>query len=180
MNNVEMKQCKKCKEQINKAAKKCPKCGSNQGMPIWLIVIIVIIVLGIFSGGGESENSTNSDSNNSSTHQQENIEYLKVTKDELDEALEKNAAAAKDTYINKYVEVSGKLGTIDSDLKYISLMSATDEWDFNGIHCEIRNNDQKEIVKTLTTDQEITIKGKITDVGEVLGYYLDITEIITE
>ena len=58
-------------------------------------------------------------------------------------------AAAKDTYINKYVEVSGKLGTIDSDLKYISLMSATDEWDFNGIHCEIRNNDQKEIVKTL-------------------------------
>ena len=59
-------------------------------------------------------------------------------------------------------------------------MSATDEWDFNGIHCEIRNNDQKEIVKTLTTDQEITIKGKITDVGEVLGYYLDITEIITE
>ena len=42
----------------------------------------------------------------------------------------------------------------------------------------IKNKEQKEIVKTLTKDQEITIRGKITDVGEVLGYYLDINEII--
>ena len=57
-------------------------------------------------------------------------------------------------------------------------MSSTDEWDFNGIHCNIKNKEQKEIVKTLTKDQEITIRGKITDVGEVLGYYLDINEIL--
>ena len=59
----------------------------------------------------------------------------------------------------------------------ISLVSSTDEWDLIGIHCTIKNKEQKEIVKTLTKDQEITVKGKITDVGEVLGYYLDITEI---
>ena len=104
--------------------------------------------------------------------------HIKVSKDDLDEALENNAAAAKDTYYKKYVEISGKLGTIDSDLKYISLMSSTDEWDFLGIHCSIKNEEQKNIVKTLTKDQEITIRGKVTDVGEVLGYYVDIIEII--
>ena len=124
------------------------------------------------------EEPSNGGSKNNSSQQQETIEYIKVSKDELDDALENNAAAAKDKYNNKYVEVTGKLGTIDSDLSYISLMSSTDEWDFLGIHCDIKNKEQKEIVKTLTKGQEITIRGKITDVGEVLGYYLDINEII--
>ncbi len=180
MNNAEKKQCKKCKEQINKKAKKCPHCGAKQGMPVWLIVIIVIVVISIIaSAGGNSEESSSGTSNgNSSSQTQETIEYIKVSKDDLDEALSNNAAAAKDTYNKKYVEITGKLGTIDSDLKYISLMSSTKEYDFNGIHCKIKNNEQKDIVKTLTKDQEITIRGKITDVGEVLGFYLDITEII--
>lgn len=181
MSKVETKNCKKCKEAINKKAKKCPHCGSKQGMPVWLIAIIVIFIIGIISGaGGNTEESSNSNSNSSSNQKSESIEYIKLSKDDLDEALENNAAAAKDTYNKKYVEVTGKLGTIDSDLKYISLMSTTDEWDFNGIHCNIKNKEQKEIVKTLKKEQEITIKGQITDVGEVLGYYLDITEILVK
>ena len=176
--NSETKQCKKCKEEINKKAKKCPHCGAKQGLPIWLIIIIVILAIGIISSlGGNSEESKGNDINNSSNQAPENIEYIKVSKDDLDEALENNAALARETYINKYVEVTGKLGAIDSELKYISLVSSTDEWDLIGIHCTIKNKEQKEIVKTLTKDQEITVKGKITDVGEVLGYYLDITEI---
>ena len=134
----------------------------------------------MFGGGSEEETlNSNSDSSNNSSQTTETIEYIKVSKDELDEALENNAAAAKDTYNKKYVEVTGKLGTIDSDLSYISLMSSTNEWDFNGIYCKIKNTEPKNIVKTLSKDQEITIKGKITDVGEALGYYLDIIEIIT-
>lgn len=184
-NNIKSRKCKKCKEQINKDAKICPYCRAKQGPPTWLIIIIAIFVLGILFGGDSDEESLDSNSNtnntnNTSTKVPETIEYIKVSKDDLDEALENNAASAKDTYKNKYVEVTGKLGTIDSDLSYIVLMSTTNEWDFNGIHCYIKNNEQKNIVKTLSKDQEITIKGKITDVGEVLGYYLNITEIITQ
>ena len=176
--NSETKQCKKCKEEINKKAKKCPHCGAKQGLPIWLIIIIVILVIGIISSlGSNSEESKGNDINNSSNQVPENIEYIKVSKEDLDEALENNAALARETYNNKYVEVTGKLGTIDSELKYISLVSSTDEWDLIGIHCTNKNKEQNEKVKTLTKDQEITVKGKITDVGEVLGYYLDITEI---
>ena len=180
MDNTGTKQCKKCKEQINKKAKKCPKCGSKQGMPIWLIVIIALVIIGIISNGENSEETSSGSSNNNSSQQQETIEYLKVSKDELDDAVEKNAAAAKDKYNNKYVEVTGKLVTIDSDLAYISLHSTTDEWDLVGIHCEIKNSKTRDIVKTLSKDQTIVVRGKITDVGEVLGYYLDIIEIVTK
>ena len=179
-NNTNTKQCKKCKELINKKAKVCPHCRAKQGLPVWLIIIIVVIVLVVLFGGGNEDAKDGGNNNNNSSQETETIEYITVSKDQLDEALENNAAAAKDTYNKKYVEVSGKLGTIDSDLSYISLMSSTDPWDFNGIHCSIKNNEQKNIVKTLSKDQEITIRGKITSVGEVLGYYLDIKEIIVK
>ena len=100
--------------------------------------------------------------------------------DELEDALENNAAAAQDTYKGKYFEITGRLGTIDSDLKYISLLSTTDDWDLVGVHCTIKNQATKDVVKTLSKDQTITVKGKITDVGEVLGYYLNIDEIIPQ
>lgn len=185
LKNEKTKKCKKCKELINKNAKKCPHCGANQKMPVWVIVLIVIVVIAIIGG---IENNSSSDSNNSQNNNTTNdttnnntskpIEYIKVSKDDLDEALDNNAALARETYNGKYLEITGKLGTIDSELKYISLYSNTKEYDFVGIHCKVKNNEQKEIIKTLVKDQEITVKGKITDVGEVLGYYLDITEIV--
>ena len=141
----------------------------------WLIIVIVIVTI---SNSSNDNNTTTSTSSSNYTEQTENIEYIVVDIDNLEDDLTNNAAAAKDKYKNKYVEIKGKLGTIDSDLKYISLLSITDEWDFSGIHCSIKSNEQREIIKTLNKDQIITIKGKITDVGEVLGYYLDIIEIL--
>ncbi len=45
--NQETKICKHCKEEINKSAKRCPKCGGKFGLPGWgkaLIVIGIILV----------------------------------------------------------------------------------------------------------------------------------------
>ena len=97
----------------------------------------------------------------------------------MEDALESNAAA-KDTYNKKNLEITGRLGTIDSDLKYFSLMSNTNDFDILGISCYIKNKDTKDVVKSLSKDQTIVVKGKITDVGEVLGYSLDIDEIIPQ
>lgn len=187
-----MKYCNNCGNEISEKSDVCTKCGkfvekqtvkADTKKKKWVVPLIIVLCfiffIGVFSGN-DSENNMLDNENNSTIQNQEKIEYIKVSKDDLDEALKKNAAAAKDTYINKYVEISGKLGTIDSDLKYISLMSATDSWDFIGIHCRIKNSKQREVVKTLSTDQNLVIKGKITDVGEVLGYYLDIIEIVVD
>lgn len=164
-----MKKCKECGAEISSSAKTCPNCGKKQTsiLKIIIILIIVIIIIAAIAGGGSSTENEVPD----------NITYTAVDVDTLDAALENNAAAAKDTYNGQYLEITGRLGTIDSDLQYISLLSTTDEWDLNGIHCTIQNDEQREIIKTLTVGDTIKVKGKITDVGEVLGYYLDITEI---
>ena len=189
--------CPNCGKEMQEGTEVCINCekkpnnsttSNNQNqkkkMPTWLIVVLVIIgilIIGSAMSNNEETTNENTSTNNTTTNTsttQQTIEYIKVSKDELDEALDNNAAAAKDTYINKYLEITGKLGTIDSDLKYISLMSRTDTWDINGVHCYLKNDEQKNLVKTLTKDQEITVRGKITKVGEVLGYYLDVKEII--
>jgi len=40
-----MKECKHCKEQIDKKAKRCPKCGAKLGMPGWVKALIVIGII---------------------------------------------------------------------------------------------------------------------------------------
>lgn len=173
--------CKSCGKEIASSAKNCPSCGAKNKKPfykaVWFWVIVVILLIAIASSGGTDENTSDS---NSSGQENRVIEYQKVLIDDLEDDLNNNAAAAKDTYNGKYLEITGRLGVIDSDLKYISLLSLTDEWDLIGIHCSIKNPATKEVVKTLRKDQTIVVKGKITDVGETLGYYLDIDEIIPQ
>lgn len=176
-----MKKCKECGEEISSSAKVCPKCGKKQKSLKGIIIatVLILIIIGAMAGGDNTNNSSNTPTSASTSTQKEpeNIEYITVTVDELNDALKNNSAVAKENYNGKYLEITGRLGTIDSDLKYISLLSTTDEWDIVGIHCTIKNDIQKEKVKTLSKNDTIVVKGKITDVGEVLGYYLDITEI---
>lgn len=42
MAKEETKKCKKCMEEINKKAKRCPKCGANLGVPGFVKVLIVL------------------------------------------------------------------------------------------------------------------------------------------
>ena len=51
--------------------------------------------------------------------QTEEIEYIVATVDEMYETLNDNALKAKKTYDGQYVEVTGILGTIDSNGSYI-------------------------------------------------------------
>ena len=176
--------CKSCGKEISKSAKTCPNCGEKNKKPIykavWFWVIIVFLLIGVVAGSGSKDNSSSSSNSNKNNQENKVIEYQKIDIDELEKALDDNAAAAKDTYNGKYLEISGRLGTIDSDMKYISLISTTDKWDIVGVHCTIRNSSTRDVVKTLKRDQTLVVKGKITDVGEVLGYYLDIDEIIAK
>ena len=172
-----MKVCKECGTEVSSRAKSCPKCGKDQRnfflkhkVLSFILIVIALGVLGSALGGSENNKTESVNSN-------EVIEYMAINVDTLEKALESNPANAKDTYNGKYLEITGRLGTIDSDSKYISLLSTTDKWDLTGIHCTVKNDEQKEKIKTLNKDDTIVVKGKITDVGEVLGYYLDISEI---
>lgn len=101
-------------------------------------------------------------------------EYTEVTVDELYEELNDNALRAEDTYKDAYVAVTGKLNVIDSE--YIGLYPLEYE-SLDGVHCIFTDDDQREKVKDYSKGDTITVKGKITDVGDVFSYKLTIDSI---
>lgn len=173
-----MKICKTCGKAIAKNAKSCPYCGGKNKKPIYkrklfiLIVVLVVIgaVAGAFGGGDDSDKAAGADAD-------KKIEYTAYDVGELDADLDKNPVNAAEKYKDQYVELSGKLNVIDSDGSYISITNPNDEWDLVGVQCYIKSDEQLDKVKKLSIGDVITVKGKITDVGEVLGYSLDIDEI---
>ncbi len=181
-----MTTCKHCGQEIAASAKVCPHCGGKNKPPIykrwWFIAIIVIIVLAAIGGSGSSDSSGSTSSTAtsktvvSSSSSEAAIEYTAYTVTELSEDLDSNALKAADKYKGQYVELTGRLSVIDSNGKYISIVDSTDEWAITGVQCYIKNDEQKQVVMDMSIGDEIVVKGKITDVGEVLGYFLDMTE----
>ena len=106
-------------------------------------------------------------------------EYVQCTATELFDLLENNALKAKSTYEGAYVEISGYVTNIDASGKYISIGARSDNYDYflDSIQCFIKDEATLEKVMDLSTDSYITIKGKITSVGEFLGYSMNIESI---
>ena len=166
-----MKICKHCGAEIAKSAKVCPVCGGKNPKPIykrvWFWILVIIVLLGVLgSKGGKSEETP-----------KENIEYTAVTVDELFDELSENAVNADEKYTGSYLAVTGNLSVIDSDGSYIAIEPVNDEYTLDSVHCRIKTSEQLDKVKTLSKGETITVKGKITDVGEVLGYSMDIDSI---
>lgn len=184
------KKCINCGNDIPVGKKVCINCGKDYrnffAKNKVVTIILAVVIIGVVAGIGNSDNNnqnenTNTNAKSVSSVAENNtatpIEYTSINIDTLETDLENNAAVAKEKYEGKYLAITGRLGTIDASLKYISLLSITDKWDILGVHCTVKNEQQKTTIKTLNKDDTIIVKGKITSVGEVLGYYLDIDEI---
>lgn len=189
------KVCKHCQSEIPKKAKICPVCKKKQGLPKWAIVLIVILVLaaiGSASGGNSDNSETTTTSQSSSTNETQNstpevkevetesepeIEYTAVDVDTMMDDLQSNAMKAEDTYNDKYLEITGRLALIDSDGKYISVFSQSDEFAILGVQCFIKDEDAKSKVMDMSIGDTVTLKVHIKEVGEVMAYVADIIEI---
>lgn len=180
--------CKHCGAEIAAGAKTCPKCGGKNKKPIykrvWFWILIAVLVLGIGGAAGGSGGSNDSGAASTETSagatdetQTPAIEYQDVSVETLFDELDNNAMNASDNYKGQYLSITGVLGTIDSNGSYFALESDNDNYIFQSVTCYIKNDEQLEKVKTLSKGQTITVKGKITDVGEVIGYSLDIDSI---
>lgn len=134
---------------------------------LWFIVLIMVVIMCVVGAAGSSEDKVES----------EQIVYSQYDVSALLTDLDENALKASETYEGQYVSLTGKIGTIDSSGKYISLFPTDDEWTIIGIQCYITNDEQKATIMELSTGDTVTVEGKITSVGEVLGYSLDIDSI---
>lgn len=179
----ETKKCKYCQMDIPKKAKVCPNCKKKQGskLKFFLIIIVVLAILGALGSNGDSESESNSAKNSSNqevVNQEEKIEYLICSVDEMMDLLSSNALKAEKTYQEAYIEVTGRVCVIDSDGNYISLYPINDEWAFIGVQCYIKNEEQLNHVLNLKTDDNITVRIKCKSIGEVMGYSGDIVEFV--
>ena len=87
------------------------------------------------------------------------------------EDLEANALNAAQTYKGKRVVVTGTVGNIDASGDYFSL-EGTDDFSFTFVQIYI-NDDQVATVSGYTKGQDVTVTGKVTNVGEIIGYSID-------
>ena len=80
---------------------------------------------------------------------------------------------------DQYVEIEGYLSVVDSDGKYISVGAAPNDYSyiFQTVQCYIKNDTQKQQIMEISTDSPIVVRGRITSVGEVLGFSMNIDSI---
>ena len=187
-----MIQCKHCGAEIAAGAKICPKCGGKNNKPVykrpWFIVLAVIVVLAVIgnlnapaqnpsdsSGGTQPSGSSGGrPSAGSSQSEQVQITYTPYEVGTLMDDLESNALKAAETYGDQYVALTGQLNVIDSSGKYISITPVGDEFAILGVQCYIKSNEQLEVIKSASIGDTLEVKGKIKEVGEVMGYSMDI------
>lgn len=185
--------CPVCGAEMASKAKSCPSCGAKNKKPVykrwWFWVIAVFLMIGIIGSvdGGSDEQMPDTTENQKqdgtasdvANNEKEEITYIAHNVTELFDALNNNALNAQQTYKDQYVEITGYLGTIDSSGKYIGIDAGADNYDylFNEVLCYIKNDEQLNQIAAMSRDDSITVRGKITDVGEVMGYTLDIDSI---
>lgn len=162
----EVKKCKHCQSDIPKKAKICPNCRKKQGKNKFLIVLGVVVLLAVLAGVGGSGDK----------EEEKEIEYNKVDIQAMYDDLENNPAAAAEKYKDTYIEFSGSMDVIDSDLAYIGVMP-TEGFHIVSVRCNLKDDAQKDFVKNAAKGDVVTVKGKCTEVGEILGYTVDVKEL---
>ncbi|MGX8687414.1 MAG: OB-fold protein, partial [bacterium] len=138
--------CRHCGAEIAKGARICSHCGGKNRKPFykkaWFWVLIALVLIGGMGAGGGSRGAadpvpaasgkkTESGEGQAQTaeekapekKEEEVIEYTACSVSQMMEDLNANAMKASDTYKGKYLEITGRLGTIDSEGAYISLLS---------------------------------------------------------
>lgn len=148
----------------------------------WFILLVILIVLGVISNKNketttETPESKQAQSPKIKEETKKEVVYEKITAKKLLDDLEKNALKAAETYKGKEYEITGVLNVIDAQGNYVSINPVGDDFVLTGIQAYVKNDEQKKVVAELSKGDKITVKGKIKDVGEVLGYSVDIDEI---
>lgn len=187
-----LKNCPVCGKEMAAGAKACPSCGAKNKRPVyrrwwfWVLVVLVIAEVGS-SMGGEGNGGTDApqqaqqettDTPESGTDQAEEpaVTYTAYSVGQLMDDLDSNALKAESTYQDQYVELTGRLSVIDSDGNYISIVPQDDQFAILGVQCYLQTEEQRQQVLDMKIDQVITVRGRITSVGEVMGYALDVDD----
>lgn len=180
MKTEKMRVCKDCGKEISKNAKVCPNCGRRKKNPIAVIIgIFVVLILALtMCGSPDVDSASSSDSKNSASSAAKEYMVVEDITTMFDD-LNTNAMKAEDKYQDKNIEVSGYIVTFDSDGEYITIGTHPDNYEYflETVQCYITDDVQKEFLMNKSEGDYITVKGEVVEVGEIMGYSLDIEEV---
>ena len=151
------------------------------GAVLGLIAIVIIgVMIASCAGGSKDQGGKAGASSAANANQDKAKNYENAVINVLIREAKTNAAAANKNYKGKDVKiVGGILGNIDSDLSYISIDGTNRDFSFLHVRCAIKskNKELQDAVLKLQKGQAVTVYGRVTDVGDMMGYYLDLDKV---
>lgn len=134
------------------------------------LMVMALFAIG-FAASDDSESS-------SVTKEDAPASMETINAEEMLSDLDQNEMRAQKKYADKWFEIVGVLGSMDSEGDYFSLDGET----FRMMHvqCKIPSDKKDEMTNKLINMEKgdrIAVKGKVTDMGEVMGYSVAIVDL---
>lgn len=104
-------------------------------------------------------------------------QFFAGTSDFYIEEINENPMRTKEKYKDNFVFINGRVNNIDASGEYFSITSLTDDYSFTTILCNIKNDSVKEAIMNIGIGDTITVAGVVKDVGEILGYTIDVYSV---
>jgi hypothetical protein len=137
--------------------------------------ILTMAVIGLFAIGFSASDDEKS---NSVAQEEVPTNVKKVSVEDMLLDLTENEMRAQKKYANKWFEIVGRLGSMDSEGEYFSLVG--EALIMIDVHCKIPKDKREELTNILASmdkGERIAVKGKVTDMGEIMGYQVTVVEI---
>ncbi len=106
------------------------------------------------------------------------IKWSNRSASKLVKDIERNAMRAKKTYEGKYIKLTGRIKNIDDEGASFDVYPKDNKWALYDIYCSVDVKKTRGKLIKYSSGDIVTVKGKITSVGETLGYSMSVYEII--
>ena len=152
------------------------KTGNEQRQIAVFVTMILVAGFLLYSRGYKLFSKPTTTTTNAPTSAQ--IQYEKVDLQDMLDELDANALRAEEKYQDKYIEITGEIRSFDSDGKYISIAPCgAPKLSLDTVLCDLTDQVHKAFLLEKNKGDVVTIRGKVTSIGEVIGYHIDIAEI---
>ena len=151
----------------------------NKKTIIIIIALVVFVLILISHTNKNSESKTDFSTNTVHTTEEiaEKISYTPISFTTMLKDLDENPMRAQNNYLNNYLAVTGMISAIDKDGDYITLEDPTKSFTIDNIYCTLKSDNLRKKVVNASVGDIVTVKGRVKDIGELTGYYLDADDL---
>lgn len=137
---------------------------------LYSVLVMALFAIG-FAASDDSESSSSAIEDVPASMGSVSVEEMLVD-------LEQNEMRAQKKYSDKWFEITGTLGSMDSEGEYFSLDGNV--FRMVSVHCKLPKEKREELTNKLMNMEKgdhIAVKGKVTDMGEIMGYHVTIVDV---